>query len=57
MWTAWWIGNDYQDNIKFSYATKAYECLCLFTTCMFGPCGLLMYLGGKYTFLPPANTK
>ena len=57
MWTARWIGRDYEENIKFSYATKGYELICLFFTMMLGPVGLSMYLIGKYTFLPCANNK
>ena len=53
LWTGQWIANDYQDNIKYTTGTKAYECACLFMTLMLGPSGLLMYLGAKYTFLPP----
>lgn len=57
MWTARWIGRDYEDNVEFNYATKAYELVCLFFTMMLGPVGLGMYLVGKYTFLPIANNK
>lgn len=53
LWTGQWIANDYQDNIKNTNTTKAYEIVSLFFTLMFGPVGLAMYLGGKYTFLPP----
>lgn len=52
LWTGMWIATDYQNSIQFSYGTKAYEIASLFLTLMFGPVGLLTYLGGKYSFLP-----
>lgn len=57
MLAATWIANDYQTNIKFNYFTKLYEIGCLATTMMLGPCGLLLHLIGKYTFLPESKNK
>eukprot|EP01084_Bolivina_argentea_P289244 496641_1 len=56
-WTAKWIANDYQDNVKFSYGTKAFEICSLFLTMMFCPIGLMTYVFGKYVFLPPSQRK
>ena len=57
MWTAQWIATDFQNNIRYTLATKVYELISLFFTMMLGPVGLALYFIGKYTFLPPKKRK